>query len=69
MKKFICACCNKEIKENEQVARFYNGNNSFEYTHVLSADNKYDCDYVYMMESLNPAYFNNINEADFEEEV
>lgn len=65
MSKIICFCCGKEIKDNEKVAKFYDGN-SCDYTHVMSNDNNYDCDYVYMMETLNPEYYSDKNEIDFD---
>lgn len=67
MSKIVCATCGKEIKENEKIARFYDENNP-KYTHVMSDDNSYDCDYVYMMETLNPVYYSNKNDIDFDED-
>lgn len=67
MSKVVCATCGKEINDNERVAKFYNGN-SCEYTHVMECDNKYDCDYVYMIEQLSPEYYSNKNEIDFDED-
>lgn len=53
--KIICNSCGKEIKKGEQMAVFEDGNSEV-YTHVRDVDNKYDCDYVYMLESLCPEF-------------
>lgn len=56
--KIICNSCGKEIKKGEQIAVFLDGNSEV-YTHVMSTDNGYDCDYVYMLETLCPEFRDN----------
>lgn len=53
--KIICNSCGKEIKKGEQMAVFLDGQSEV-YTHVGASDNKYDCDYVYMLETLCPEF-------------
>lgn len=66
MNNIICESCGKRIKNNEQVAVFYDGNTAV-YTHVLDSEGKYDCDYVYMLESLNPSIYNSPKDVEDEE--
>ena len=61
MKKIICEICGKEIKDNEQIAEF-NESGVSKYTHV--SNDEYDCDYLYMIESLTPTYYSDKSEIE-----
>ena len=65
MEKIICESCGKEIEKGQSVAVFYSGGNSV-YTHVMTSDNKIDCDYVYMIETCNAEYKSDVSELELE---
>lgn len=59
----ICCVCGKKINKDQEVAQFSDGN-GVKYTHVMTSDNKYDCDYRYMLDICCPNYSSNIDEIE-----
>lgn len=66
MKRLICAVCGNTIKKGEQVAEFTSCGDDRIFTHVMSSDNNYDCDYLYMQEQLVPSFYSSKDEIDFD---